>query len=97
LQRQRYNRLHIVFGMMNDKKIDHVLALMPKTATYYFTNAEIPRALDAKTLQNKALMYGLKGNAYASVHEALNAAKAAATPDDFIFIGGSNYIIGEIL
>lgn len=97
LQRQRYNRLHIVFGMMNDKKIDHVLALMPKTATYYFTNANIPRSLNAKTLQNQALMYGLKGNAYASVHEALNAAKAAATPNDIIFIGGSNYIIGEIL
>ena len=66
LQRQRYNRLHIVFGMVNDKKIDNVLALMPKMATYYFTNANIPRSLNAKTLQNKALMYGLKGNAYAS-------------------------------
>ncbi|MGM9746757.1 MAG: bifunctional folylpolyglutamate synthase/dihydrofolate synthase [Paludibacteraceae bacterium] len=97
LQQQKYNRLHIVFGMVKDKNIDAVLQLLPREATYYFTQAHIPRALDATLLQHQALSFGLRGNAYSDTHEALDAARRAAAPDDLIFVGGSNYVIAEII
>lgn len=97
LQQQKYDRLHIVFGMVKDKNIDAVLQMLPREATYYFTQAHIPRALDATLLQHQALSFGLRGNAYSDTHEALDAARCAAAPDDLIFVGGSNYIIAEII
>ena len=97
LQQQKYDRLHIVFGMVKDKNIDAVLQMLPREATYYFTQAHIPRALDATLLQHQALSFGLRGNAYSDTHEALDAARRAAAPDDLIFVGGSNYVIAEII
>lgn len=97
LKQQTFEQLHIVFGMVSDKKIDHVLALLPKNAIYYFTKAQIPRALDEKQLQSQALNFGLHGNAYPTVESALDNAKKAASPNDLIFIGGSNYVIAEII
>jgi len=97
LNNQKFNKLHIVFGMVNDKKIDAVLALLPKNAVYYFTKAQIPRALDEKLLQQQAEHFGLSGNTYSSVKQAFTAAKKAASKDDFIFIGGSTFVVAEVL
>ena len=97
LTQQSFERLHIVFGMVSDKKIDHVLALLPKNAVYYFTKAQIPRALDEKILQAQAATFGLTGTSYASVNEALEAAKNNASARDFIFVGGSNFVVAEII
>ena len=97
LAQQSFERLHIVFGMVSDKKIDHVLALLPKNAVYYFTKAHIPRALDEKILQAQAATFGLSGTSYASVNEALEAAKNNASERDFIFVGGSNFVVAEII
>ena len=97
LRQQKYEHLHIVFGMVKDKNIDAVLQMLPREATYYFTQAHIPRALDATLLQQQALSYGLCGSAYSDTRSALDAARRTATPDDLIFVGGSNYVIAEII
>jgi dihydrofolate synthase/folylpolyglutamate synthase len=97
LKKQTYNHLHIVFGMVSDKDIDEVLELMPKDATYYFCKANIFRALDASTLKLKAAEFDLLGNAYSSVEEAFNEAKKQAGLDDCIFIGGSTFVVAEVL
>jgi len=97
LNAQKFNKLHVVFGVVNDKKIDYVLALLPKNSVYYFTKAQIPRALDEKLLQKQAATFGLFGNTYFSVKQALNAAKKAASKDDFIFVGGSTFVVAEVL
>jgi len=97
LNAQKFNKLHIVFGMVSDKKIDAVLALLPKNAVYYFAKAQIPRALDEKLLQQQAATFGLIGNTYLSVKQAFATAKKNAAKDDFIFIGGSTFVVAEIL
>ena len=97
LKREKYATLRIVFGMVNDKEIDEVLAMMPKDATYYFTQASIRRALPAEEMQKKAARYGLIGKSYPSVKSALQAAQSDASPDDFIFIGGSCFIVADLL
>ncbi len=97
LKRQKYDRLHIVIGVVSDKKIDKILSLLPKDATYYFTKAQIPRALDEHALMAQAETYGLYGHSYSTVKQAFKAAKDNASPDDFIFIGGSNFTVAEIL
>lgn len=97
LMRQNYKSLRIVFGMVNDKEIDEVLAIMPKDATYYFTQASIRRALPAEEMQKKAAKYGLQGANYPTVKDALQAAKSDASPEDFIFIGGSCFIVADLL
>lgn len=89
--------LRIVFGMVSDKDIAGVLALMPKHAVYYFAAADIPRAFPAQDLKNIAEAFMLNGRAYPSVKEALKAAKNDATADDFIFVGGSNFVVAEVL
>ena len=97
LSMQKYNQLHIVIGMVNDKDISGVLALLPKHATYYFTNASVSRALPATEVQRLAEANGLSGNTYSSVNEAYNAALSSACPDDFIFVGGSTFIVADLL
>ena len=87
----------LVIGMVGDKDITSMLKLLPKDATYYFCNASIPRALPAADLKAKAAEFGLEGSVYASVAEALAAAKRDASESDFIFIGGSNFTVAEIL
>ena len=89
--------LRIVIGMVGDKDIDAALALLPPSATYYFTQASIPRALPATELRMKASQYGLKGEAYATVNQALTAAKNESRPDDLIFVGGSTFVVAEVL
>ena len=87
----------LVIGMVGDKDITSMLKLLPKDATYYFCNASIPRALPAADLKAKASEFGLQGSAYASVADALAAAKRDASENDFIFVGGSNFTVAEIL
>ncbi len=88
---------HIVFGMVNDKDVDVVLSLLPKQATYYFAQAQTYRAIPAAKLQLLATEHGLQGSAYLTSKKALQAAQNDAHPNDIIFIGGSNYIVGELL
>jgi dihydrofolate synthase/folylpolyglutamate synthase len=90
-------QLHFVLGMVKDKDPSMVLALLPKQATYYFCKADIPRGLPAEDLQAQALRYGLRGEAFATVQAAFLAAKRRAQPQDLIFVGGSIFVVGEIL
>ena len=89
--------LHIVIGFVNDKDVTTILGMLPPKARYYFTNASIPRALPAGELRAKALEYGLHGEAYLSVIEALDAARAIAGKKDKIFVGGSTFIVADLL
>lgn len=97
LESLTYNKLHFVLGAVNDKEIDSVLELLPKNAVYYFCQAKIPRALDVNELKNKAKSYRLNGNAYSSVKNAYEEAKKTANKHDLIFIGGSTFVVAEVL
>lgn len=97
LMSMKYKTLRIVFGMVKDKDISTVLSLMPKNAEYYFTNASTQRSLPATELREMASGYGLKGDAYPSVKEAFEAAKAASGAEDMIYVGGSNFVVAEVL
>lgn len=97
LAEMTYNKLHFVIGMVNDKDIDHVLQLLPHNCEYYFCKADIPRGLDANILAEKAFELGLRGEVYSSVRDAYRSAINAARFDDIIFIGGSNFIVAEVV
>lgn len=92
-----YNHLHIVIGMVNDKDIRGVLSLLPQEATYYFTKASVKRALQEEELQSIANEFGLKGNTYPTVESAVHAAQEKSLPEDFIFVGGSSFIVADLL
>lgn len=89
--------LHMVIGFVNDKDVSHILGMMPKTAKYYFTNATIERAMPVNQLAEIAAECGLVGSQYPSVEDAYKAALANATPTDTIFIGGSTFIVADLL
>ena len=91
------NQLHIVFGMVDDKDIDAVIQLLPEKAVYYFIKASCKRALSEQIIEQKAKMRGLKGTSYPTVEEACCTALSSMKNDDYLFIGGSNYIISEVL
>ena len=90
-------RLHIIFGMVNDKDITHVVALLPKQAHYYFTQASVNRALPAEKLLEIATNFNFKGSTFASVKEAHQAARNNTSPEDVIFIGGSTFVVADLL
>lgn len=90
-------QLRIVFGMVRDKDISSVLKNLPCDAIYYFCNADTPRALPASELQQMAAPFALQGSVYASIVEAYRTALSEASPADTIFIGGSNFIVCEVL
>lgn len=92
----QYRHLHLVFGMVKDKDADTVLKLLPKQASYYFTQAHIPRALAADILLEKASIFGLKGKTYSQVNEAVRAAIQQAGKNDLIVVCGSVFLIAEI-
>jgi len=92
-----HDTLHIVFGMVNDKDTDGVLKLLPKDAIYYFTKAPSPRSLDENILANLGKKNGLHGNTYPTVAMALDAAKKNYRPNDLIYVGGSNFIVAEVI
>ena len=92
-----YNRLHIIFGVVNDKDWDKILQLLPKQAQYYFTKANIPRAMNEIQLKNKAQKYHLEGVAYDNILKAKTAAFNNAESNDLIIIMGSIYLVGEVI
>jgi len=92
-----FQNLHIVLGMVNDKEISKVLQLLPLKAKYYFTKASIPRALDENELLRQAENQGLLGKSYQTVKQAITAARENAGEKDFIFIGGSTFIVADAL
>ena len=97
LRRQECHTLRIVFGMVDDKDIDTVLGLLPSDAVYYFTQATTHRAIPVKTVADKASGHGLHGQTYSTVPSAYEAALGDAAPDDFIFVGGSSYVVADLL
>ncbi|MFV5702533.1 bifunctional folylpolyglutamate synthase/dihydrofolate synthase [Flavobacterium sp. XS2P12] len=96
IQKEDFDVLHIVLGVVNDKDLDEILPLFPKKAIYYFCKPNIPRGLDSSILQEKAKNYNLNGDTYSSVTEAYNKSKNNATKNDFIFIGGSTFVVAEL-
>jgi dihydrofolate synthase/folylpolyglutamate synthase len=89
--------LHIVIGFVSDKDIGAMLSMFPENARYYFTRAKVQRAMDEKVLKSIAAGYGLKGRSYNDVSEALAAARANASPSDLVFVGGSTFVVAEII
>ena len=97
LKKETYNQLHIVLGVVNDKDLDAILPLFPKNANYYFCKPKNERGLNAKTLQYKAKSFQLFGNTYTSISKAYKAALEKSSDKDLIFIGGSNFVVSEII
>jgi dihydrofolate synthase/folylpolyglutamate synthase len=96
IQKETFDHLHIVLGVVNDKELDEVLPLFPKNARYYFCKPNIPRGLDASLLHEKAMQFSLNGNTYNSVTEAYNSARNNSTKEDFVYIGGSTFVVAEL-
>ena len=97
IKQQKCNHKLIVFGMVDDKDINTVMELLPKDAVFFFTQAAIKRAIPVEKVMQCAAKHGLKGSAFTTVADAYDAARKAAQPDDFIFIGGSSYIVADLL
>jgi dihydrofolate synthase / folylpolyglutamate synthase len=97
LKALKVNHLHIVLGFVKDKDFSKVFPFFPQNATYYFAKANIPRGLDSDILKEQAAVYSLKGKAYKSVKRALAAAKRKAGKDDLIYVGGSIFVVGEVI
>nr|WP_321237614.1 folylpolyglutamate synthase/dihydrofolate synthase family protein [uncultured Psychroserpens sp.] len=97
LKAETYHKLHIVFGVVNDKDVDSISPLLPKEAIYYFCKPNVPRGLDAKILHTHFINKGFKGKPYPSVGKALQEAKANASHQDLIYVGGSTFIVAEIV
>lgn len=89
--------MHIIFGILDDKDIYNIMALLPKEATYYFTKGSTTRALPEQSVQVFGMQFGLSGECYPTVEEAYSAAMKAAGDNDFIFVGGSTYVVSDFL
>ena len=96
-QAENHKQLRVVFGMVDDKDIDTVTRMLPRNATYYFTQASTHRAIPAGKVMEKAVAHGLNGTCYDCVEEAYRAALEASGDDDFIFVGGSSYVVADLL
>ena len=97
IEQQSYKELRIVIGMVNDKDVNGVLAMLPKNAIYYFTKASVKRALDEKQLETLGKEHFLQGRSYTNVMTATKAALEEAEEDDLIFVGGSSFIVADLL
>lgn len=97
LKKEKFKQLHIVLGVVNDKDLDSILPLFPKNAIYYFCKPKIERGLSAKILKEKAATYNLKGNIYNSISIAYKKAIANSDLKDLIYIGGSTFVVAEII
>ena len=97
LNSEKYRTLRIVIGMVNDKDINGVLSILPQDAIYYFTQASIPRALPAQEMMQKGLAHGLIGTHFPTVKEAYKKAINDSDPSDLIFVGGSTFIVADLL
>ena len=91
-----FHQLHIIIGMVKDKEVETVLELLPQSANYYFTQAQIPRALPAKELQQKAASFSLSGSHFDNVNAALQNALAMAKTDDLVIVCGSIFLVAEV-
>ncbi len=94
--KQKFNKLHVVWGIVKDKDPGKVMSLLPKEASYYFCQAKIPRAMPVSELAEKAKSFGLTGETIEDVNQAIAVAKKNASPEDMIFIGGSTFVVAEI-
>ncbi|MFN7116746.1 MAG: bifunctional folylpolyglutamate synthase/dihydrofolate synthase [Saprospiraceae bacterium] len=92
-----HRKLHFIMGVVNDKDFSKMFKMLPQNATYYFAKADIPRGLDARILKERAAPHGLHGKAYSSVKNAFQAARRQAQPDDLIFVGGSIFVVAEVI
>jgi dihydrofolate synthase/folylpolyglutamate synthase len=92
-----FEHLHFVIGMVNDKDITKVLSMLPIDATYYFCSPDIPRGLEAESLKQQAESFGLLGEVYPSVKAALSAAQKNAANNDLVFVGGSTFVVAEVV
>ncbi|MEQ3655702.1 MAG: folylpolyglutamate synthase/dihydrofolate synthase family protein [Dokdonia sp.] len=92
-----FSKLHLVFGVVKEKDLSSILPLLPTYASYYFCAPDVPRAMDAQHLMQQAQSYHLKGETYLSVKDALTAAQKAASETDMIFVGGSTFVVAEII
>lgn len=97
IKQQGYKELHMVIGFVKDKNLEQILPLFPKNAHYYFCRPNIQRGLDELVLKAKALEFGLKGGVYSSVDEAVKGALKVADKTDFVFVGGSTFVVAEIV
>ena len=97
LKETPHQRLHIIIGMVNDKDVNTVLSMLPKDAVYYFTQASVKRAMPVEEFAQKAEKHDLHGNSYANVELAYRAAKQNAEKNDLIFVGGSTFIVADML
>ncbi|MFN3754540.1 bifunctional folylpolyglutamate synthase/dihydrofolate synthase [Flavobacterium sp.] len=97
LKKEKFDQLHIVLGVVNDKNLGDILPLFPKNAKYYFCKPNIPRGLEAEILATKASNFELKGQIYNSVSNAYENATKKASSNDFIYVGGSTFVVAEIL
>ncbi|WP_418498111.1 bifunctional folylpolyglutamate synthase/dihydrofolate synthase [Flagellimonas sp.] len=97
IKKQQYRQLHIVLGFVNDKDVKGVLQMFPKEAKYYFVKPNITRGMDMEELALLALQQGLKGMAYKTVKKGLKAAMASAEPEDMVYVGGSTFVVAEVV
>ena len=97
LQKESFDKLHIVFGVVNDKDLERIIPLLPKVATYYFCKPNVQRGLDAEILKKTFAENGLIGKTYNSVELALTSAKSKARKNDLIYVGGSTFVVAEII
>ena len=97
LKKESFKNLHIVLGMVSDKNLEEILPMFPKNATYYFCKPNIPRGLSESVLKEKANVLGINGESFGSVNQAFEASVAVATKNDGIYIGGSTFVVAEIL
>ncbi|MEO0525755.1 MAG: folylpolyglutamate synthase/dihydrofolate synthase family protein [Bacteroidota bacterium] len=97
LMEEKFDRIHLVLGFVEDKNLEALLPLFPKNEYYYFSRPDIRRGLDVEILKDKALKHGLKGSSYGSVQEAYGAALKNASEMDIVFVGGSTFTVAEVL
>lgn len=97
ISKEKCNTAHFVLGVVNDKDLESVLGLFPKGARYYFVKPDVPRGLNAELLRAKAKEYDLLGDVYKSVQKGLRAAKKQANGDDLIYVGGSTFVVAEVV
>ena len=97
LEAVAYKQLHVVLGAMKDKDLDHMLPYLPKDAMYYFCSPNMPRAMEAEELEMKAAEYGLDGYIGGAVMDALDKARTNYKNGDLIFVGGSTFVVAEVL
>jgi len=97
LKKENYEKLHIVIGVVSDKKLETILPMFPKKAIYYFCKPNIPRGMDAEVLKAKAKEYGLTGKSFGSVNQAYIKSLKTLEERDILFIGGSTFVVAEII